>query len=323
MAKKKQRGNGTGTVYPRKNKDGKITSYRGSYFVDGKRHQVSAKTRTVTEQKLRQAMTDADRGLNFEADSLTLGDYLDRWLNDSVRDTVRDTTFERYEQIVRVHITPALGRIKLKCVTPTHVRALYKEKLQSRSPRTVQYIHVSLHKALKQAVADGLIPRNVTEAVKPPQVKREEIRPPTSEQVAALLEAARRDRLRALYVLAIHTALRQGELLGLKWEDVDLEAGTLQVRRTLTTAKGGPVFSTPKTKGSRRSVKLTQSAVEALRSHLQRQLAEIDRAGSQWRANSLIFASEGGDPLDRRYVTNHRFKPLLKRAELRRYASMT
>ena len=105
-------------------------------------------------------------------------------------------------------------------------------------------------------------------------------------------------------------------MLGLKWEDVDLEAGTLQVRRTLITAKGGPVLSAPKTKGSRRSVKFTHSAVEALRSHLQRQLGEIDRVGSQWRANSLIFASEGGDPLDRRYLTNHRFKPLLKRAGL-------
>ena len=94
------------------------------------------------------------------------------------------------------------------------------------------------------------------------------------EQVNTLLSAARGDRLEALYVLAIHTGLRQGELLGLKWEDVDLEGGTLQVRRTLTTAKGGPVLSTPKTKGSRRPVKLTQSAVEALRSHLQWQLGE-------------------------------------------------
>jgi integrase len=316
MAKKKQRGNGAGTVYPRKNKDGKVIGYRGSYIVSGKRYYVSAKTKSETEQKLRQSMTDADRGLTFDAGSLTLGDYLDRWLNDSMRDTVRDTTFERYEQIVRMHIKPALGRGKLKSLTPTHLRALYKEKLQSRSPRTVQYIHVTLHKALKQAVDDGLVPRNVTEAVKPPQVKREEIRPLTSEQVNVFLEAAREDRLKALYVLAIHTGLRQGELLGLKWEDVDLEAGTLQVRRTLITAKGGPVLSAPKTKGSRRSVKLTQSAVKALRSHLQRQLGEIDRMGALWRANSLIFASEGGDPLDRRYLTNHRFKPLLKRAGL-------
>ena len=104
--------------------------------------------------------------------------------------------------------------------------------------------------------------------------------------------------------------------MGLKWEDVDLGAGTLQVRRTLTTAKGGPVLSTPKTKGSRRTVKLSQTALGTLRSHLERQLGEIDRAGDLWRENGLIFASEFGEPLDRRYITTHRFKPLLKRVGL-------
>ena len=163
---------------------------------------------------------------------------------------------------------------------------------------------------------DGLIARNATEAVKPPQVCREEIHPLRPEQVNALLDAARGDRLEALYILAIHTGLRQGELLGLKWEDMDFEAGRLQVRRTLTTAKDGPVLSTPKTKGSRRSVKLTQSAAEALRSHLQRQLGEIDRAGTLWEENGLIFASEVGEPLDRRSITKYQFKKLLKRAEL-------
>jgi integrase len=316
MAKKKQRGNGAGTVYPRKNKDGKVIGYRGSYIVNGKRFYVSAKTKTETEQKLRRAMTDADRGLTFDAAGLTLRDYLYRWLNDSVRDTVRNTTFERYEQIARLHIEPVLGGVRLKNLTPTHVRGLYKEKLEARSPRTVQYIHVTLHKALKQAVSDGLIPRNVTEAVKPPQIRREEIHPLTPEQVNALFEAARGDRLEALYVLAIHTGLRQGELLGLKWEDVNLEEGNLQVRRTLTTTKSGPVLSTPKTKGSRRSVKLTQSAVEALRHHLQRQLGEIDRAGSLWEENGLIFASETGEPLDRRGTVKYQFKKLLKCAGL-------
>jgi integrase len=316
MAKKKQRGNGAGTVYPRKNKDGKVIGYRGSYIVNGKRYYVSAKTKTETEQKLRQSMTDADRGLTFDAGGLRLGDYLDRWLKDSVQDTVRDTTFERYEQIVRVHIKPILGPLKLKNLTPTHVRGLYKEKLQSLSPRTVQYIHVTLHKALKQAVSDGLIPRNVTEAVKPPQIRREEIHPLTPEQVKTLLDTARGDRLETLYVLAVHTGLRQGELLGLKWDDVDLEAGTLQVRRTLTTAKGGPVLSAPKTKGSRRSVGLSQTAVNTLRSHLERQLEEIDRAGSSWLENGLIFASETGEPLERRNVSKYQFKKLLKRAGL-------
>jgi integrase len=241
---------------------------------------------------------------------------LSRWLEDSVKDTVRNTTYERYEQISRTHIAPMVGGIKLKALSPTHVRGLYKEKLSSLSPRTVQYIHVTLHKALKQAVGDGLIPRNATEAVKPPQVRREEIRPLTPEQVKVLLDAASGDRLEALYVLAIHTGLRQGELLGLKWDDIDLEAGTLQVRRALITGRGGPQLAAPKTKGSRRRVSLTEAAAEALKGHLERQLEEIDRAGSLWQENGLVFASETGTPLDRRYLTSRRFKPLLKRAGL-------
>src|SRR5918995_4753831 len=249
MARKRQRGNGEGTVYPRKDKNGRVIGCRGSYWVQTasgrKRKYVSGKTKTEAIKELRKVTADRDDGLVFDAQNLKLDDYLRRWLEDSVKDTVRNTTYERYEQIARRHITPTLGNVKLKDITPTHVRGMYKEKLQSLSPRTVQYIHVTLHKALKQAVNDGLIPRNATEAVKPPQIRREEIRPLTSEQVKQLLDTARVDRLEALYTLAVHTGLRQGELLGLKWEDVDLESETLQVRRTLTTAKDGPVLSTP------------------------------------------------------------------------------
>jgi integrase len=281
MARKKGRGNGDGDVYARKNKQGKIIGYRGSYWVqtsDGpKRRYVSGKTKAETRAALTKARADRDGGLVYGAGSLKVEDYLRRWLSDSVKDTVRATTFERYEQTCRLHIIPTLGRVKLKELTPAHVRGLYKEKLQDLSPRSVRYVHVTLHKALKQAVHDGLIPRNVTEAVKPPQIRREEIRPLTPEQAKTFLETVHSegDRLEALYVMAITTGLRQGELLGLKWDDVDLEAGTLQVRRTLTTAKGGPVLSAPKTKGSRRSVKLSQRALSALRSHLERQLGEI------------------------------------------------
>ena len=314
MVRKKERGNGSGTVYPRKNKQGKIIGYRGSYFApDGKRRYVSAKKKGDAERALRQAMTDADRGLVFEAGTLTVEDYLNHWLTDSVKDTVRDTTFERYEQITRKHIVPEVGRLKLKALSAAHVRGLYKTKLESGlSPRTVQYIHVTIHKALKQAVSDGLIPRNATEAVRPPQVRKEEMRPLMPLQAKELLDAAEGDRLEVLYVLAVTTGLRQGELLGLKWEDVDLDGGALRVRRTLTTAKGGPMLSAPKTKGSRRSVKLTQRASDALRRHLERQLREIDTAGSHWQENGLMFASEAGEPLDRRYITTHLFKPLLK-----------
>jgi len=323
VGKTKQSGNGTGTVYPRRNKEGKITGYRGSYFTaDGRRRYVSAKTKTDARRILRQAMADADRGLIFDADSLKVEEYLDRWLTDSVSDTVKATTFERYEQITRLHLKSALGRVKLKALTPAHVRGLYREKLEAGlSARTVRYVHTTLHKALKQAVMDGLIPRNVTEAVKPPQPTREEIHPLTPEQAKVLLQTAHTagDRLEALYVLAIPTGLRQGELLGLKWDDVDLEDGSLQVRRTLAITKSGPVFSFPKTTGSRRSVKLTGKAIEVLKSHLERQLAEIDRVGSLWSpgdADGLIFASETGEPLDRRAVTKQKFKPLLKQAKL-------
>src|SRR5215213_6334139 len=320
MGKTKQSGNGTGTVYPRRNKEGKITGYRGSYFTaDGRRRYVSGKNKTEAQRTLRRAMADADRGLVFDADNLKVGEYLDRWLADSVSDTVKATTFERYEQIMRLHLKPALGRVKLKALTPAHVRGLYREKLEAgSSARTVRYIHTTLHKALKQAVMDGLIPRNATEAVKPPQQTREEMCPLTPEQAKLLLQAAHEagDRLEALYVLAIHTGLRQGELLGLKWDDVDLETGSLQVRHTLAITKSGPVFTFPKTTGSRRSVKLTSNATEALKSHLKRQLAEIDRVGSLWSENGLIFASETGEPLDRRAVTKLKFKPLLKQAGL-------
>lgn len=301
-----------------KRKDGRYMARYTVHTPDGtKRKVIYGRKYKEVEKALAEARGDAARGLVFDADNLKLGEYLDRWLADSVADTVRQTTFERYEQIVRVHIRPALGNLKLQNVTPAHVRGLYREKLEAGlSPRTVQYVHVTLHKALKQAVADGLIPRNATEAVRPPQVRKEEIKPLTAEQVKLLFESVRGDRLEALYILAVTTGLRQGELLGLKWEDVNLDAGTLQVRRTLTTAKDGPVLSTPKTKGSRRTVKLSETTLRALRIHLERQLREIDRAGDLWRENGLIFADEAGQPLDRRYITTHRFKPLLKHAGL-------
>jgi integrase len=193
--------------------------------------------------------------------------------------------------------------------------ALPLRKPKSSTPSTRTF-PAWARKALKQAVNDGLIPRNATEAVKPPQVRREEIRPLTPEQVKMLLEAASGDRLEGLFTLAVHTGLRRGELLGLKWEDVELESGSLHVKHTLTTARGGPRLAAPKTKSSRRRVSLTRGAVDALRAHLARQLEEIDRAGSLWQENRLAFASEIGEPLDRRDLTSRRFKPLLKRAKL-------
>src|SRR5215217_1874317 len=288
MGKKKQRGNGTGTVYPRRNKAGKVIGYRGSYFTpDGTRRYVSARRKSEAEKVLRQAMADADRGLVFDAGTLTLGEYLDKWLP-NIKGTVRQRTWERYEQIVRVHLKPSLGRNKLKSLTPTHVRGLYRNKLDSgSSPRTVQYIHTTLRKALRDAVSDGLMPRNTTDGIKAPKPKKKEINPLDSAQVKTFLDAVHADRLEALYVLAVHRGLRQGELLGLRWEDVDLEAGILRVRRTLSLTKDGHVFEQPKN-GKGRCIELTEAASETLRSHLKRQLEEIEALGDDYQDQGLI-----------------------------------
>ena len=315
MARKKQNGNGQGTVYPRKNKQGKVIGYRGSYFApDGKRRYVFAKKRSDAERALRQAMTDAERGLVFEPGTVTVEGYLDRWLADSVKGTVRRSTFVQYESVVNRHIAPALGRLKLKSLTPAHVRALYRNKLDSGlAPRTVQYILVTLHKALKQAVMDGLIPRNVTEAVKAPQAHKKEVRPLDTTQIKALLSAARGGRLQALYVLAIHTGLRRSEILGLKWTDVDLETGILSVQRSLDT---DGTFNPPKRNKSRRTVKLTGRAAEALKGHRARQNEERLRLGSLWEDHDLVFPNRVGKPMNADNLYHREFKPLLKKVGL-------
>jgi len=233
----------------------------------------------------------------------------------SVRDRVRQRTYERYESIVRVHLAPAIGKVKLKALTPDHVRGLYREKLDGGlAPRTVLHIHRTLSKALKQATDDGLVPRNAAAPVKPPRPRREEIRPLDREQVRVLFEAAGEDRLEALYVVAVTTGLRRGELQGLKWEDLDLEAGTLQVRRTLSEPRGGFVFEAPKS-GKGRNVRLTQKATTVLREHRRRQIEERMRLGTLGNDHGLVFPSGAGTPLSGGNL-NRAFKALLRRAGL-------
>ena len=154
MGKTKSRANGDGDVFPRKNKAGKITSYRGAYVgPDGKRRDVSVKNKEEARKALREARSGADQGLVFDAARLTVAEYLDRWLVDSVRGSVRRSTYESYRRQARRYITPALGRVRLKALTPAHVQGLYRE-MQERglSARTVEYTHAVLHRALKQAV---------------------------------------------------------------------------------------------------------------------------------------------------------------------------
>jgi len=321
VARAKSRANGDGDVFPRKNKDGKIISYRGAYVgPDGKRRYVSAKSKEDARRKLRAARADSDRGLLFDAENLKVGEYLDSWLTDSVRDTVRQRTFERYESIVRVHIKPSLGRVKLGALTPNHVRRLYRQKLDSGlAPRTVNYIHTTLHKALKDAVSDALIPRNAA-GVKAPRPEIPEIHPLSPDQARKLIATAREtgDRFEALYVLALHCGLREGELLGLKWDDIDLSdaTATLQVRRTLSqTRERGHIFEKPKN-GKGRSVKCSHKATEALKRHRAHQNEERLGMGTLWQDNNLVFPTLTGTTMSGTNLLGRHFKPLLKRAGL-------
>lgn len=314
-------GNGEGSIYEHK-RNGKKVGYRGAYTVytakGPKRHYVQGKTRAEVNQKLTKAMADRDKGLGLGAGSLTVEEYLTRWLEDCVRGTVRVSTYEVHRHMIQPHINPALGRFRLKDLTPAHVRSFYREKLDNGlSSATVRKMHSVLRKALKQAALDGLIPRNVCEAVKPPKVEHKEINPLDREQAKALLEVASGDRLEALYVLAVHTGMREGELLGLKWDDVDLERGVLRLRHGLVREGGKTALGDLKTPKSRRSVRLTRAAAEALRSHLERQLEEMERMGSLYQPGGLVFATQTGTLINPSNLRNRSFKPLLKRAGLR------
>jgi integrase len=248
---------------------------------------------------------------------MTVGAFIERWLEDSVRGSVRQSTYQRDESLCRVHIVTSLGKKKLKTLNAADVQRFYRDKLDANlSSATVHKLHVLLHKALKQAERWGLVPRNVADDVDPPKVHKDEVHPLTNEQARKFLETARGDRLEALYVVALQSGLRQGELLALRWEDIDLEARTVQVRRTITRDGGKHTVGSAKTAKRSRTVKLTKDATEALQEHLDRQLAEIDKAGDKWQENGLVFCTGKGTLINPTNLRRRSLAPLLQRAGL-------
>ena len=318
-----KRGNGEGSIYRRNN--GTWAAQYTVWTVEGrKRRSVSGKTRAEVSRKLTEAMANRDSGLVYDAGHLTVGDYLDRWLMDSVKGTVKETTYANYAYITRVHVTPAFGCVKLKSLTSAQVRSFYGEKARSSlAAATVKKMHVVLRKALAQAVSDGLIPRNAVDGVKPPRISApgEEIKPLDSEECAAFLEASRGERLGALYVLAVHCGLREGELLALRWEDANLEAvkPALLVRRTLTRGENGRgyVIGASTKSGKGRRVRLTRRAAAALREHKKRQLEERIRLAGLWQDQNLIFPNEAGRTFNPSNLRNRSFRHIKARANVR------
>ncbi len=312
-----KRANGEGSIT--KYKDGRWCGRYTVQTVDGpKRKAVYGKTKAEVREKLTKALAERDSGLVFEAENPTVKSYLERWLEDSVKDSVKQSTYESYEYMVRRHLVPAFGSKRLRNLSPAQVQNLYRQKLDSGlSRRTVQLIHTTLYKALKQAMKWGLVPRNVAEAVDAPRPQKKEIHPLAPEQVKRFLEAAQGDRLEALYVLAVTTGLREGELLGLRWQDVDLQRRAVRVRQQLTRTRSGLSFTTPKN-GKGRNVAIMDLTVAALKAHRKRQADERSKMGDLWQDTHLVFTSVTGTPLDVGNLTNRSFRPLLERASLPR-----
>jgi integrase len=189
---------------------------------------VSGKTKPEVRQKLRKLLEELDAGLAYDSEGLTVERYMDRWL-ESIHDKVRPGTFKPYEAITRLHIKPTLGSTKLEKLSALQLENFYRQKLnEGLSARRVRYIHVTVRKALKDAVRLQLLSRNVADAAIPQRPVKQEIEPLTQEQMRSLLDAARGDKLECLNVLAITTGMRQGELLGLQWKDIDLDTVTLK-----------------------------------------------------------------------------------------------
>jgi integrase len=320
----RRRGNGEGSITRRK--DG---LYMARYWIslpDGahKRKTLYAKTREQVAAKLADALRERRKGIILDDENMTVGEFVTRWLEDSARGDLAHRTYHNYRLQVRRHIVPSLGRIKLKNLTPAHVQALYAARLrEGLKPGSVRYIHAVLHRALEQAVRWSMIPRNPAALVDPPRVLREEITPLDPSKARVFLDASRGEKFEALFVLSLTTGLRVGEALGLKWSDIDIEAVTLRVNRQLqrlrrdseNSAPGKLAFSEPKN-ASRRTVDLSQRAVEVLRSHRKRQMEEQLRTGASWQHHGLVFASTIGTPLDAQNIINRHFKPLLRRAQM-------
>lgn len=316
-----RRHNGEGTIYQRA--DGR---WEGAISVGlGQRKRVYGHSEDTVRRQLTAIRRELDLGLPVQRDGrVRLGDFLADWL-ERVRPSIKPLTHARYREIVRHVPATGLGRLALTKVTPAQLEHLYADLLaRGLSPTTVHQLHSVLHHALGDALRKGIVARNICELVDAPTPRRTQVQALTAAQSLTVMETAATqpaDRFEALYVLALTTGMRQGEMLALHWGDVDLEAGVLQVRGTLhrvpgvsVTAKSGLVISDPKTSRSRRPVRLSELAVLALRKHRARQNAERLALGQAWDDRDLVFTNGIGRPVEARNLIRTSYAPLLKRA---------
>jgi integrase len=296
------------------------------------------KTLTVKTASKREAQKELNRilhemqtGMFVEPTKLTVGDYLQRWLNDAARATTSNKTFERYEQIVRVSLVPALGHIKLDKLTALQIQSFYRQSLEDGarkdgragglSPTTVRQYHAVLRRALQQAVKWGFLVRNVADCVDVPHVEQNEQRALSIAEAKQLFDAleASGSWLHLPVVLAVASGFRRGEILGLTWADLDSTTGLLTVRRSLeVTNATGIAFKPPKTRKGARSITLPQFAVTALKKHKAQQSQARLALGPAYQDQGLIFARDDGAPHNPDHLSSQYAHWLARRPELPR-----
>jgi integrase len=314
-----KRGNAEGSIYKRQ--DGRWAAAITLDYQGGRRRRkhLYGRTRTEVAAKLQRAQrTLADGGV-LAAERQTVATLLEAWLEDSAASRVRPRTLERYKQIVRMHVVPALGHVRLSQLTPAHVERMRNEALaRGVAPQSVAHHRAVLRTALNVAMRWGWIARNAAALADPPRIPEREVWALGPADARSLLQAVRGDRLEAVFTVGLACGLRQGETLGLRWSDVDLDGGTLAIQRSLQRIGREWRFLEPKTARSRRVIPLPNPVVSALREHRARQLQERLRVGGAWEGQQwgeLVFCDELGRPLSGFHVLR-RFKALLAAAGL-------
>jgi integrase len=288
---------------------------------DGKRiyrYHSGYPTRRAAQHARTELLGALDRHAYVAPDKTTLAQYLrGQWLP-AIQTRVRPGTFIEYRRKVDTHLIPALGQIPLQQLTTAMLNAHYQQLLtRGVGPRTVQYVHATIRKALNDAVHSGLLVRNPALHGAPPNPRRAELRSWTAEELRQFLDSVQDDRLYAAWRLAALTGMRRGEVLGLRWADLDLDGGWLSVRQTLIVVANHPQLSQPKTNRGRRQLALDPGTINALRSHHRIQAAERLATGPEWTSSDLVFTRHDGALLHPEYV-RRLFDRHLQRAGLPR-----
>jgi integrase len=275
-------------------------------------------TKKDAQRYLTGVLRDRDLGTFAEPSHEPVGQYLDTWLETAAKPRLKARTFRDYQNLLKRYVRPVLAQRPLAKVTPLDLQSLYKGLLDSElSARTVRYTHAVVRSALQQAVKWRLLTTNPADALELPKQRRKEIQVLSTEQTRTFLKAARRDRLGTLFALAVTAGLRPSEYLALKWTDLDSDAGTIRVVRSLDWPPGGGwEFTDTKRPRSRRTIKLQSHVVAALTRHRADPKTLRRAAGSRSTEHGLVFTTRTGGPLDERNVAQQDFVRVLKAAKL-------